>query len=162
MGLTGLMRPPKGGSLRATLVMLALAVLVAFAIYAAITGASGTSKESSSNSSVSLLEPVGTTGISKVTLSERAKERIGIETVPVRAAGANRQVVPYSAVVYDPDGTPWTYTNPEGLTYVRERLTIDRIEGPNAILVKGPPNGTKVVSVGGMELFGAEIDFGKG
>lgn len=155
----------KGVTWRAAVATLVVAGLMAIGVVAAITGASGKSEASASDDYASLLEPVGTSGISRVILSERAAERLGIETSPVRAAvvrNQKRQVIPYSAVVYDAEGVAWTYTNPKPLTYLRHRLSVDHVAGANAVLLSGPPNGTRVVSVGAIELFGAEIDFGKG
>ncbi len=152
----------KGVTWRAAATTLIVAGLVIFGIFEAVTGATGKSESTKSGGYTQKLEPVGTSGISRVILSERAANRLGIETVAVRAAAQNRQVIPYSAVVYDAEGVAWTYTNPQPLTYLRHRLSVDHVAGANAILVNGPPNGTRVVSVGAIELFGAEIDFGKG
>jgi hypothetical protein len=70
--------------------------------------------------------------------------------------------VPFSAVLYDADGVSWVYTNPEPLVYIRQRITIDRVTGDQALLTKGPETGTTVVTAGTAQLFGAELDFGKG
>ena len=51
-------------------------------------------------------------------------------------------VIPYSAVLYDPDGAAWTYTNPKPLVFVRADITVNRIDGERAILAKGPAPGT--------------------
>lgn len=152
----------KGVTWKAAVTTLIVAGLVTFGIFAAITGATGKSESSKHSGYKQTLEPVGTSGLSRVILSERAATRLGIETVAVRAAAQNRQVIPYSAVVYDAEGVAWTYTSTKPLTYLRHRLNVDHVAGANAILVSGPPNGTRVVSVGAIELFGAEIDFGKG
>ena len=53
------------------------------------------------------------------------------------AAGA-RKVIPYSAVVYDTDGSTWTYVNTAPRTYVREPITIAAIQGDVAVLDRGP------------------------
>ena len=45
---------------------------------------------------------------------------------------------------------------------MRRKLEVETIDGVVAVLTGGPPVGTKVVSIGGAELFGAEIDFGSG
>jgi len=37
---------------------------------------------------------------------------------------------------------------------------VDYIEGDQAVLTEGLPAGTKVVTVGGQELFGAEFEIG--
>lgn len=100
----------------------------------------------------------------QVTLTEQAAQRTGIETTEVATTtvdGAERLTVPYSAVMYHYDGTTWTYTSPEPLTYLRAPIEIDRIEGDVAILLDGPPVGTTVVTVGAAELYGVEFGIGK-
>ena len=102
---------------------------------------------------------------SRLTLSPKAAERLGIETAAVAAAqldGASRLVVPYAAVLYDPTGATWAYTNPEGLVFIRAPITVERIDGDIAVLVSGPPAGTLVVTVGAPELWGAEHGVGGG
>lgn len=80
--------------------------------------------------------------------------------VELPLAGTERLVVPYSAVVYDPIGQTWTYTNPEPLVFVRSPISIVFIDGGEAILSDGPPPGTEVVIVGSAELFGVESGVG--
>ena len=67
-------------------------------------------------------------------------------------------VIPYSAVVYDTDGSTWTYVNTTGRTFVRDRITVAAIEGHSALLSAGPAVGARVVTVGAPELLGAEYD----
>jgi hypothetical protein len=101
--------------------------------------------------------------LSRVTLSEKAAQRLGIQTAEVsreEIAGQPRQVIPYGAVIYDQNGATWTYTSPEPLTFVREAITIDTIDGDRAILSEGPPDGTAVVSVGAAEVYGTEYEVG--
>jgi hypothetical protein len=115
------------------------------------------------------VEPVEGTELSKVTLTQRAAERLGIQTAQVRdaqvAAGkgkdAARKVIPYSAVLYDEQGDTWTFTSPQPLTYVRQKISLDYIQGGKALLVDGPPAGTTVVTVGAPELLGAELGVGE-
>lgn len=74
---------------------------------------------------------------------------------------AQRTVVPYAAVIYGLNGEAWVYVSPEPLTYHREPVTIDYIEGDTAVLVDGPPVGTEVVTVGVAELYGTDTGVGK-
>ncbi len=100
----------------------------------------------------------------EVSLTERAAERTGIETVEVAMQainGVERLVVPYSSVMYHYDGATFTYTNPEPLMFVRAPITIDFIDGDVAILDEGPDVGTPVVSVGAAQLYGVEFGIGK-
>ena len=94
-----------------------------------------------------------------ITVSERAEQRLGLRTEPVRPltgqAGAT-EVISYSAVVYDADGKPWAYSAPSPRTYIRVPIVISSIAGKAVQLKSGPPVGTQVVVVGVPELVGAE------
>jgi multidrug efflux pump subunit AcrA (membrane-fusion protein) len=96
-------------------------------------------------------------------------EEAGPELAPgqrVRAefqlAGSAKQrlTVPYAAVIYDPRGEAWVYTNPEPLVFVRHRINVDYIEDGLAVLSDGPVAGTPVVMTGASELFGTEYKLG--
>lgn len=84
-----------------------------------------------------------------------AGQRVGVE-IPRKGSGERRKIVPYSAVIYDLQGTPWIYVSPEPLVFVRHRVDVDYVEGDDAFLKEGPAVGTKVVSVGVAELYGAD------
>jgi hypothetical protein len=104
-------------------------------------------------------------GISRLTLSDKAAERLGIETADVAPAtigGVSKTVIPYAAVIYDGQGKTWTYTNPEALVFVRAPITVERIDGDTTIVSSGPAAGTRVVTVGVPELWGAENGVGGG
>lgn len=81
--------------------------------------------------------------------------------LPLTVSGANRLAVPYASVIYGPTGATWTYTSVEPLVFVRHSITIDYIDGDVAVLLDGPPVGTKVVTVGAAELYGAELGLGQ-
>lgn len=104
----------------------------------------------------SQLEPIEGTDLSKVILTEKAAERIGIETVS--ASGSS---VPYAAVIYDTEGNTWIYTNPEPLIFVREPIVIDHIEGDTATLAQGLPAEFNIVTIGVIELYGTETGVSK-
>lgn len=77
-----------------------------------------------------------------------------------QAAGTTgaREVIPYSAVVYDTEGSTWTFVNTAARTYVRQPITITTIRGDIALLAAGPPAGASVVTVGADELLGTEYN----
>lgn len=102
-----------------------------------------------------------TTGLKTLTLSEKAAERLGVETVAVAESGTT-MAIPYAAIVYDASGKTWTYVNPEALTYKRAEITVAEIDGDTARISAGPPSGTMVVTTGAAELYGAEIGVGGG
>jgi ABC-type oligopeptide transport system substrate-binding subunit len=110
-----------------------------------------------------VVEPINGSEFSRVRLTDKAAERLAIQTAPVRdeqVGGVQRKVVPYAAVIYGLNGETWTYTNPEPLVFIREEITIERIDGDKAIVTAGPPAGTAVVTAGGAELFGEETGVG--
>lgn len=105
--------------------------------------------------------------ISKLTLTEKAMERLDVQTTPVREGkvegeenGAPRPFVPYSAIMYVAQGDTFVYTSPEPRTFIRHPIEVDYIKGDVAVLKNGPPPGTQVVSVGAAELFGTEFGVG--
>jgi uncharacterized protein YcfL len=124
---------------------------------------SGTSPESAPKEAAVVVEKNEATGISKLALSAKAAERLGIATAAVADAPAGRgTAVPYSAIVYDKNGATWAYTNPEGFVFLRAAITVERIAEDLAILSSGPPVGTSVVTVGTAELWGVETGVGGG
>lgn len=104
----------------------------------------------------STLEKIEGSELQRVILTEKAAERIGVETVPVSG-----MTVPYSAVIYDIEGNTWVYTNPSPLTFVRAPIVIDRIEGDQAFLAEGLETDAPIVTVGVMEIYGAETGVSK-
>ncbi|HET6821317.1 MAG TPA: hypothetical protein VFH34_01645 [Anaerolineales bacterium] len=104
----------------------------------------------------STLEEIEGSELQRVILTEKAAERIGVQTVPV-----DGMVVPYSAVIYDIEGNTWVYTNPEDLTFVRAPIVVDRIEGDQAFLSQELETDAPVVTVGVIEIYGAETGVSK-
>jgi hypothetical protein len=109
-----------------------------------------------------VIKPVAGSQIPQLQLTERAVQRLGIVTQPVRQAATAgqpaREVIPYSAVVYDTDGSTWTYVNTATDVYRRKPITVEAIDGEVALLSAGPPAGTQVVTVGAAELLGTEYN----
>jgi hypothetical protein len=102
------------------------------------------------------LEPIEGTDFKRVILTEKAAQRLNVQTAEVSG-----EVIPYAAVIYDTEGKTWVYTNPAPLTFVRAPIVIDRIEGEQAILSQGLDVGTSVVTLGVSELYGAETGVSK-
>jgi len=103
--------------------------------------------------------------LSRITLSARAAERLGIETAVVEELATPdgvRLTVPFSAVLYDSNGKTWTYVSHEELVFVRELVVIDYVEDDVAVLTDAPAPGTTVVTIGAAELYGAETGVGGG
>lgn len=109
------------------------------------------------------IEHIDGTELIRVTLTEKAIERVGLETTTVREeqlGGTQHKVVPYSSLLYDPKGKTWVYTSPKARTFVRAQVDVHRIEGERVFLRDGPPVGTVVASVGVAELYGTEFEVG--
>jgi hypothetical protein len=108
--------------------------------------------------------PVAGSQIPRLQLTSGAIQRLGIATQPVRTAPAAaagdgaREVIPYAAVVYDTDGSTWTFVNTSAGTYRREPITVNAVSGEVALLSAGPPVGARVVTVGAAELLGTEYN----
>lgn len=100
------------------------------------------------------VEPV--TAFNRVVISATAAQRIGLETETVRPLGV-ALVIPYSSIVYDSSGKAWSYIQAAPNVFQREAVSIDAINGTDAVLSHGPPVGTAVVSVGAAELYGLEF-----
>jgi hypothetical protein len=103
--------------------------------------------------------------LSRVTLTAKAGERLDLRTVEVREqkvsrSATPRRVVPYSSLIYDAQGATWVYTSPQPLTFVRQKVEVDYIEGDTVVLNDGPAPGTVVASVGVAELYGTEFAVG--
>jgi hypothetical protein len=111
------------------------------------------------------VRPVAGSPIPQVQLTDQAIRRLGIATRPVRTATVTvagrrgpEKVIPYSAVIYDNDGSTWSYVNTAPRTFTRERITVLVIRGNVAILGRGPTAGSPVVTVGAPELLGTEYN----
>jgi hypothetical protein len=106
------------------------------------------------------IEPIAGSSVKRITLTERAATRLDVQTEEVRQDASGEKAVPYASVLYDLAGAAWVYTNPAPLAFVRHPVAIARVSGATAYLREGPPVGTRVVSVGVAQLYGAEKGVG--
>jgi hypothetical protein len=112
-----------------------------------------------------VVEEIGGTDLHRITLTDAAAARLDIQTAPIRETvvdGRRLLAMPYGAILWDASGATWTYTSPEHLVFVRAPVSLERIDGDQAILSDGPEPGTSVVMVGAAELWGAETGVGGG
>lgn len=111
----------------------------------------------------SKVEPIEGSEFSRLILTEKAVQRLDIQTaqVEMREMGSQHLAVPYASIMYGLKGEAWVYTNPEPLVYIREAIVIDYIEGDWVALIEGPEVGTPVVTVGASLLYGAEVGVSK-
>ena len=110
----------------------------------------------------SVVEDIAGTDLASVTLTEKAIERIGLQTAVVSKIyhSPKRLVVPYSSIIYDQNGQVWVYTSLEPRTFVRHKVDVDFIEGDKVFLNEGPPVGTVIATVAVAELYGTELNIG--
>jgi multidrug efflux pump subunit AcrA (membrane-fusion protein) len=119
-----------------------------------VAGCTEVESETATGYEPSTLEPVkGNDDIQRVTFTAEGARRVDLQTAPVR-----RNVVPYAALIYDPEGKTYVYTSPKPLEYLREEVKVDRIEGDRVLVSRGPPAGTEVVTVGAAEVYGTELE----
>ena len=109
----------------------------------------------------SQVDAISGSSLKRVTLTQKAVERLDIKTAKVMVDASGVMTAPYAALLYDVKGKTWVYTNPEPLAYVRHSVVVDSIKGERAFLKEGPPAGTVVVVVGVAELYGTESGLGK-
>ena len=127
-------------------------LFIALLIMASLLAACGPKSTSVEKIEPFQLEVIEGSDFQRVILTEKAAQRLDIQTTTV---GGN--VIPYAAVLYGLDGETWTYTNPEPLVFVRQSIVIDHIDGDSVVLSEGLDTGTAVVIIGVAELYGAEV-----
>jgi hypothetical protein len=143
-------------------------VLIAGVVIAALP-LTGCSKKQSAHKKVepATIEHGKDNQITRITLVEQAVKRLGVKTEPIKEGRIQgqenakpRPFVPDSALMYAANGDTYVYTSPAPRTFVRHPVDVDYIQSGLAILKKGPPPGTLVVTVGATELFGTEFGVG--
>lgn len=135
----------------------AIAIAIVLALTASACRSAAPEEGDDGGEGPATVEQTDGSDVATITLTEDAARRIDLRTTAVRAVGGHL-VIPYSAVLYDPEGETWTYMSPEHLVFYRAPIAVDRIVGNRAILTSGPPPGTDVVSVGQSELLGSEYE----
>jgi hypothetical protein len=106
------------------------------------------------------VEPISGTEVSRLTLTQDAATRIDLQTAKVEIARNGRSVVPYSALIYTPEGGTWVYVSRKPLEFVRRAVEVSEIRGDTAVLIDGPQVGQDVVTLGAAELLGTEFGVG--
>ena len=108
------------------------------------------------------VEAVEGSDVLQITLTPETARRIALRTGSVMVASSDPSLteIPYSAVLYSPNGKTWAYVSVRPLTFVRQPIVVDHIDGDVAFLSHGPPVGTRIATVGVVELFGTETDAG--
>jgi hypothetical protein len=107
----------------------------------------------------SKVEAIPGSDLKKVTLTERAAQRLGLATAQIREQDG-QTVVPYASLIYDFQGKTWVYTSIGPRTFVRRQVEIDRIVGDRVLLKSGPAPGTVIATVAVAQLYGTEFAVG--
>jgi len=103
---------------------------------------------------------VGDHGTVSVVLTPQGAQRAGIQTALAAHAGRGGQaMVPYSALLYQGDGSSVIYVVTGPLTYTLVPVAVASIQG-NEVYLTGLAPGTAVVTVGGEELLGVQDGVG--
>jgi hypothetical protein len=134
-----------------------LGFVVAVAVAASLVGCAEIEIPTAEPYEPAQLESTGPDQPARVILTEEAQHRVQLQTTLVRPHGAEVSVV-QTALIYDKEGKPWVFTVIGPQTYVRAPVGIREVQEDNlVILSSGPPAGTEVVTVGAIELWGAEL-----
>ncbi|MEU0404300.1 efflux RND transporter permease subunit [Streptomyces sp. NPDC006197] len=109
------------------------------------------------------IEEVEEGKIPHLTLAEDTVHRIHLTTEPLRqapldGAGPPQTLIPLKAVVYDPEGKTFAFTNPKPFVYLRTPVELGRFGKDDAVVKSGLTAGTPVVTVGAAELLGIEYE----
>ncbi len=91
--------------------------------------------------------------------SLRPGQRVGV-TLGTRGIESGL-VILWSAVLHDIQGATWVYENTVAQTFVRRPVEVRSVANNQAVLARAPAAGAKIVTVGAVELFGAEFGVGK-
>jgi hypothetical protein len=134
-----------------------LVLIAAGVSLSACSGERGEYEQTAGHYEPARLEPVKGKSVKRVKFSADGAKRVGLQTVQVRGEGG-RKVIPYAALIYGPEGTAFTYTSPEPLVYIREKVNVDHVDGDRVVLSEGPPTGTEIVTVGAAEVYGTEFE----
>jgi hypothetical protein len=135
------------------------AVVLAIATASLVTGCADEKASEATKAEPATLVEIKGSDVKQIVLTKRAAERIGLEMATVGGT-AGAATIPYSAVVYDPEGATWAFISPKPLTFMRSPITVTSIAGDQAVLSAGPAPGTPVVTLGTALLYGTENEIG--
>jgi hypothetical protein len=135
--------------------------LIVMALGLLVSGCSEIEESSAAVYQPAKVEAVGDSEVKRVTFTPAGAARVDLQTATAQQSGRHT-VIPYAALIYDSQGTPWVYTSPRALTFSRTRVAVERIEGDRVLLAAGLRRGTRVVTVGAAEVYGAELDIAGG
>ena len=126
-----------------------------------LTGCSSNTSAGADYAPPATVSDVDGSDVKQVTFTADGAARVGLESEAARLDGVST-FVPYASLIYDGQGAPWVYAVSSDLTFRRTPVVVDHIEGDGAWLSEGPGAGTRVVTVGATEVYGAELGIGGG
>ncbi len=91
-------------------------------------------------------------------LSLRPGQRVSV-MLQTQNKSDSALTLPWSAIVIDIYGGYWVYTQQSKNSYERQRVFLDHVNGNQAVISEGPPEDSKIVANGALELFGVETGF---
>lgn len=139
----------------------AAALLLLLGAIPALSGCTATTEAEAAKADAVKVTTVGT--VNQITLTAKAAQRLGMTTANVVAGPSSGELsIPYSSLLYDPDGKTFVYTSPKNLVFTRAEVTVERTTAGTVVLSAGPAVGTAVVTVGAAELFGVDTGVGGG
>ena len=124
-----------------------------------VTACAKTSSVEEESNRGATVDSVPGSDIGAVSLTDVAENRIDLKTAAIAQAADGMQI-PYSALLYDPEGKTWAFVKIGDHTFQRQAVTVDHITGDAAFLSAGPKVGTEVVTIGAAELYGVEEGVG--
>jgi hypothetical protein len=110
---------------------------------------------------VKLEEVKGQDDIKRVVFSAEGVRRTDLRTAAI-AQREGRRVLPYAALLYDEEGETFVYAVTSPRSFLRRRVAVDRVDGDRVVLNAGPRAGTRVVTLGAAEVYGAEQEIAGG
>ena len=130
------------------------------AALAALAGCTSTVTSGEPAPPASLQQVAGAT-VPNIVLTPAGAHRIGLKTAQVRAGAVGEATFPYSALLYEANGTTAVYVANGRLTYTRHLVVVASINGTQVTVRSGVMPGMHVVTAGAEELLGVQNGVGE-
>ena len=134
--------------------------VVAAAVTAALAGCSTSSPAASQPPTFSVVTTPGSSEPT-ITLTQLGANRIGLETAKVTVGQSGEATLPYSALLYEPNGQAAVYVSTGTLSFQRAFVTVGTITGNTVTVTSGVTPGQRVATDGAAELLGVQNGVGQ-
>jgi multidrug efflux pump subunit AcrA (membrane-fusion protein) len=138
-----------------------LTAVVAAAVTAALAGCSTSSPAASPPPPTFTVTTTPGSSEPTITLTQLGANRIGLETAKVAVGRSGEATLPYSALLYEPNGQAAVYVSTGTLSFQRAFVTVDTITGNTVTVTAGVTPGQRVATDGAEELLGAQNGVGE-